>query len=181
VADDRWSAADELPDFEDAPTEARPGFSIETEDDAANALEHVLSFTDRRRRLVEAHQRRMDNLDRREREVVSLKVPALRAWAEANRHPKRQSILLPTGVVKFTRHSARLTIDDDEAVKAWARVNAPQLLHEKPRAPEVKVYVDDVRDFVAKTKATIPGVKTIPAGETFKIEGVDDTKGDDHG
>lgn len=143
------------------------GFAVRDAPSASWVVRHVLEarrYAERVRQWAAAEQRRADAEERR---FMWLFGQQLRCWTEAEIEKvkgRRKSIALPGGTVGMRHVSARLVVQNEPAVLAWARTACPAAVVTTERLAKTPITLH-----FEQTGEVPPGVVVAPAETTFFI------------
>lgn len=167
-----------ITDLLDEEAPAPQGFTIDSEEKAAWAVDKILSLEAAEERLTvqfEKNVQRASKLTARARDFF---LPQLEAFYEANPPKKGKTLHLSTGDLAKKKKPARFTIQDDEMVVTWARATLPAdlavLVAERLELARDDLERAEARKLASehhkKTQAEIPGCVVTPEVETFTVK-----------
>ncbi len=103
-------------------------FRIDCEEHANWLIRKVLAARAYASRVKEFAEQELRRAGREEQTLMFLFGRQIEGWAQseiAKLNGRRKSLVLPAGTVGFRKVSAKLVIDDEKVVLAWAKQNCP--------------------------------------------------------
>lgn len=155
---------------------APAGFRIDSEERAAWAVDHWLSYDEREARLTAQYEKMLAAL-RKDRDRFRARFGLeLEDWLKANPPKKGKSLDLLTGRVGFRASKGGFKLADKAMALAWAKEAAPALVITE----QVTVEKLDTDAAIAMALAlqqdgngeTIPGIEYSEPGETFYVQAI---------
>lgn len=139
-------------------------FCVEDEESANWVLKRIIAARNYSQRVAEWAEAEKRRAAREEMTLMFLFGRQLERWAKeaiSQTNGKRKSIVLPAATVGFRRSPAKVVIDDEKLVLAWAREHVPNAvvtvhklakiifdayLHETGHAPEEGIHTEPEMD-----------------------------------
>ncbi len=145
---------------------------IASEQDAAKAVDMILSARDRVERLDRAaaeraaeSKRLIEEAQRRVAMTEALCMPGLESWAKANPPKRGKTIHLSTGSVFARQVGGGPVVVDDDAALAWAEQHLPAAVK-----VEKSVLRTPLKDYIKATGVVVPGVTVEPVRDKFDVK-----------
>jgi hypothetical protein len=126
-------------DVDEAPV-APEGWCIRTEDDAAFAVDRIVSIEEQIERVQRQYERNMTRLERELARAREFFEPHLQLYFAQHPPKKGRTLHLATGDISWRRQPGGVFVDDEVACMAWAEETFPDAV-----AREVKRSLDKER------------------------------------